>query len=179
MSICVCKPAKHCRLFAINDTISLGSSVNLIFIAVTNEPKTYYKALCSPYLSEWKYTIKTEYTQLLQTSAFEWVNESPAGKKAVGSHIIFKKKLNEHSNCIKFKTYIVAKGFSQVFGENFSETFSSVAKFTILQIFLVLAAYLDFEIYQVDIVAAYLQDNLDKEIYITILDGFSQFGSEE
>ena len=75
------------------------------------------------------------------------MNELPAGKKAVGSHIIFKEKLNEHGNCIKFKTYIVAKGFSQVFGKNSSETFSSVAKFTILQIFLVIAAYLDFEIY--------------------------------
>ena len=177
--MCMYKLAEHCRLLAINDAISLGSAVNLTFITVTNEPRTYYEALCSPYLSKWKYAIKTEYTQLLQADAFEQVNELSAGKKAVGSHIIFKKKLNEHGNCIKFKTYIVAKDFSQVFSKDFSETFSSVAKFTTLQIFLALAAYLDFEIYQVDIIAVYLQDNLDKEIDITILDGFSQFGSGE
>jgi len=75
------------------------------------------------------------------------VNELQAGKKAVGSYIIFKEKLNEHGNYIKFKIYIVAKDFSQVSGKDFSETFSSIAKFTILQIFLALAVYLDFEIY--------------------------------
>ena len=75
------------------------------------------------------------------------MNKLPAGKKTVGSHIIFKEKLNEHGNCIKFKINIVAKGFSQVSSKDFSETFSSVAKFIILQMFLALAAYLDFEIY--------------------------------
>jgi len=46
------KPAKYYRLLAINDTITLGSSVNLTFIAVINEHRTYYKTLHSPYLSE-------------------------------------------------------------------------------------------------------------------------------
>jgi len=75
------------------------------------------------------------------------VNELLAGKKAVGRHIIFKEKFDKHSNHIKFKTYIVAKGFSQVSGKNFSETFSSVTKFTTIQMFLALAAYLNFEIH--------------------------------
>jgi len=101
------------------------------------------------------------------------VNELSAGKKAIGSYIVFKKKLDEYGNCVKFKTHIVAKDFSQVSGKDFSETFSFRAKFTILQVFLALAIYLDFEIYQVDIVATYLQGNLDEEIYITILDGVS------
>ena len=56
-------------------------------------------------------------------------------------------KLNKHGNYIKFKTYIVAKGFLQISSKNFSKTFSSVAKFTILQMFLALAVYLDFETY--------------------------------
>jgi len=44
--------------------------------------------------------------------------------------------------------------------------------------FLALATHLNFEIHQVDIVAAYLQDNLNKEIYITIPNSVSQFGSK-
>ena len=94
------KPAEHYRLLAINNTISLSSSVNLIFIVVTNEPRTYCKALCSFYSSEWEYAIKTEYTQLLKASVFEWVNELLASKKAVRSHIIFKEKLDKHNNCV-------------------------------------------------------------------------------
>jgi len=102
-----------------------------------------------------------------------------AGKKAVGSYIVFKKKLDEHGNCIKFKVCIVAKSFSQVTSKDFSETFSSVAKFTILWIFFVLTVYLDFDIHQVDVVTAYLQGNLDKEIYISISNRVSQFGLGE
>ena len=162
---------------AINDAITLGSSVNLTFIIVINEPRTYYEALCSLYLSEYKCVIKAKYTQLLKAGVFEWVDKLPASKKAVGSHIILKEKLIEHGNHIKFKAHIVAKGFSQVTSKDFTENFSFIAKFTTLQIFLALAAYLDFEIYQVGVVAAYLQDDLDKEIYMTILDGVSQFGS--
>ena len=130
--MCVCKPATCYRLLAINDAISLGDSVNLTFIAVTNEPRTYCKALCSSYSSEWEYAIEAEYTQLLKAGIFEWVNELLAGKKAVESHIIFKEKLDKHGNHVKFKVCIVAKGFSQVPGKDFSKTFSSVTKFTTL-----------------------------------------------
>ena len=84
------------------------------------------------------------------------MNEFPASKKAVGSHIVFKEKLNEHSNYIKFKAHIVAKDFSQIPSKDFSETFSSVTKFTIIWVFFALATYLDFDIYQVDIITAYL-----------------------
>ena len=59
------------------------------------------------------------------------MNEFLASKKAVESYIVFKKKLDEHSNYVKFKTCIVVKSFSQISNKNFSETFSSVVKFTI------------------------------------------------
>jgi len=49
MSMCMYKLAEHCRLLAINDA---NSAVNLTFIVVTNEPRTYYEVLCSFYLSE-------------------------------------------------------------------------------------------------------------------------------
>ena len=70
-----------------------------------------------------------------------------AGKKAVRSHVVFKKKLDEHGNYVKFKVYIVAKDFSQVPGKNFSGKFSSIAKFTTLWVFLALTVYLDFNIH--------------------------------
>ena len=62
--------------------------------------------------SEWEHAIESEYTQLLKSDIFEWMNKLLAGKKAVRSHIVFKEKLDEHGNCVKFKVYIVAKDFS-------------------------------------------------------------------
>jgi len=84
------------------------------------------------------------------------VNTIPKEKKAVGFRIVFKEKLDRHGQRIKFKARIVAKGFSQIPREDFTKTFSSVAKFTTLRVFLALSAHLDFEIHQVNVVAAYL-----------------------
>jgi len=111
VSTYVYKLAECYGLLAINDAITLDGSVNLTFIAVTNEPRTYYEALYSLYSSEWKHVIEAKYTQLLKAGVFEWVDELLASKKAVGSHIILKEKLNEHGNYVKFKAHIVAKGF--------------------------------------------------------------------
>jgi len=98
----------------------------------------------------------------------------PDGKKAVRSQIVFKEKLDGHGNQVKFKARIVAKGFSQVPGEDFTEMFSSIAKFMTL---LALAAFLDFEIHQVDVVAAYLQGELDEDIYIEVPEGVEKLDS--
>jgi len=62
-------------------------------------------------------------------------------------------------------------------GEDFTETFLSVVKFTFLYVFLALAAHLDFEIHQVGVVAAYLQGDLDKEIYMEVSKGVKYLGS--
>jgi len=115
--------------------------------------------------------------QLKKLGVFEWVDELPKGKKAVGSQIVFKEKLDEHGNQVKFKACIVAKGFSQVPGEDFTETFSSVVKFNTLQIFLTFATFMDYEIHQVDVVAAYLRGNLDEEIYMRVPDRVEKLGS--
>ena len=64
-------------------------------------------------------------------------------------------------------------------GEDFTGTFSLVAKFTTLHVFLALVAHLDFEIHQVDVVAAYLQGDLDEEIYMEVPKGVKYLESEE
>jgi len=64
--MCVHKLAEHYGLLAINNAISLGGFVNLIFIAITNKPRTYHEVLCSLYSSEWKHAIEAEYIQLLK-----------------------------------------------------------------------------------------------------------------
>lgn len=71
MLVCVCKQAECYELLAINDAITLGGSVNLIFIAVVNELRTYCKVLCSLYPSEWEHAIESEYTQLLKADIFK------------------------------------------------------------------------------------------------------------
>jgi len=154
------------------------SNTTFAFISTTSEPRTLKEALLSPHSKQWEKAIESEFNQLVKAGVFEWIDCLPNDKKAVGSHIVFKEKLDGHGKHIKFKAWIVAQGFSQVPGLDFTETFSSVARFTTLRIFLALTAFLNLELHQVDVVGAYLQGDLDEEIYMKVPDGLAKkYGS--
>jgi len=70
------------------------------------------------------------------------------------------------------------KGFSQIPEKDFSETFSSVAKFLTLCIFLYYVAFLDWEVHYVDVIAAYLHRPLEENIYMDIPNSVEGAGSK-
>jgi len=80
--------------------------------------------------------MKSKYIQLQKLGVFEMVDELPNGRKAIGNCIVFHEKRDGYGNLVKFKAHIVAKGFSQIPREDFTDTFSFVTKFSTLQIFL-------------------------------------------
>ena len=125
------KTPSYFALITIDDVIILGN-VNFAFIAIAEEPKTYQEAIHFPHSKQWEQAIKSEFTQLQKLGVFERVDGLPKGQKAVGSHIVFCEKWDRHRNLIKFKACIVTKGFSQISGEDFIDTFSLVTKFSIL-----------------------------------------------
>jgi len=137
---------KKYRYLFINNAVTINEGVNLAFVAMANELCMYYEALQSPYSKQWENTIKSKFAQLKKAKISEWVDKLPKGKKTVESQIVFK-KLDGYRNQVKFKTQIVAKDFSQVSGEDFTEMFSFVTKFTTLCTFLTLTTFLDFKIY--------------------------------
>ena len=132
----------------------------------------------SSYLKQWEKAIATEYDTLRNTGMFEWVPSLPHGRKAVGSHFVFREKHNGNGNLVKHKAHIVAKGFLQVPREDFLETFSSMAKFTTLRMLLALIAHSDLKLHQVDVIGAYLQGSLDEEIYMEVPEGVREEGKE-
>ena len=67
---------------------------------------------------------------------------------------------------------MVAKGFTQIFGIDYDETFSPVAQFESLRLLLALAVLEDWEIHQMDVKSAFLNRLLDEEIYMEQPQGF-------
>ena len=134
------KPTNRYALLSVNDTVTNGG-LNVTFVAIASEPKTYLEAMQSTHLKQWELAVYTEFAQLQKLGVFKVVDSLCNGRKAIGSRIVFREKRDRHSNLIKFKARIVAKGFSQIPGEDFSETFSSVAKFSTLRAFLSYVAF--------------------------------------
>lgn len=67
---------------------------------------------------------------------------------------------------------MVAKGFTQSYGIDYQETFAPVAKLNTIRVFLSIAANLDWPLYQLDVKNAFLNGDLDEEVYMDIPPGF-------
>jgi len=143
-----------------------------------NEPRTYKEASNSPHSKEWEKVIDTEYQILQTTSTFKWVLKLLEGRKPIGSWIVFRLKWDEDGNIIKYKTHIVAKGFSQIPGQDFTDTISSAAKFMILQTLISIIAHTRWELHQVDVVLVYLWGDLNEELYLKIPVGVNKPGKK-
>ena len=75
----------------------------------------------------------------------------PKDKNVIGTKWIFKNKVNEDGEVIKNKSRLVCKGYAQVEGVNFEETFALMARLEAIKIFLAFASYKKLRVYQMDV----------------------------
>ena len=101
------------------------------------------------------------------------LTELPSNQKPITERWVFVKKSDSH-----IKAWFVIKGFIQVFGIDFEETFSLVARFKTVQLLLALATLEDWEIEELDMKTVFLFGDLDEEIYLTQPKGFIKKGHE-
>jgi transposase InsO family protein len=101
----------------------------------------------------------------------------PGGRKPVSCKWVF--KIKQGANEVeRYKARLVARGFTQTYEVDYNETFAPVAKFTSIHCILALAALEDMEIHQMDVKTAFLNDELEKEIYMEQPQGFVHQGGE-
>ena len=103
----------------------------------------------------------------------------PSGRKSIGNKWAFKIKHREDGSIDKFKDRLVAKGFTQIEGVYYEETFSPVVRIASIHLLLALVAHLDLELFQMDIKTAFLNGNLEEEIYMDQPIGFASKGQDD
>jgi len=75
-------------------------------------------------------------------------------------------------NIERYKMHLVAKGFTQQKGINYSETFSPIIKQAIVKLVFSIAVSCDWKIHQLDIHNVFLNDVLNKDVYMKQISGF-------
>ncbi|KAF3656105.1 hypothetical protein FXO38_14340 [Capsicum annuum] len=78
----------------------------------------------------------------------------------------------------KYKARLVVKGFKQKEGLDYFDTYSPVSRITSIRMLIVLAAVYDLQIHQMDVKTAFLNGNLEEEIYMEQPEGFVVPGKE-
>lgn len=92
-----------------------------------NLPRSYEEAINSPEADQWKEAMDAEIGQLKEMGTWQ-VTELPEGRKAIGCRWVFLRKRDEHGEVVKYKARLVAQGFSQKPGTDYSDngTFAPV-----------------------------------------------------
>jgi hypothetical protein len=80
----------------------------------------------------------------------------PAHKKVIGVKWVYRTKFNADSSINEYKARLVFKGYAQMFGVNFFETFAPVARLDTIRMLLALAAQNGWIIHQMDVKSAFL-----------------------
>jgi hypothetical protein len=84
----------------------------------------------------------------------------------VGTMWVFRNKQDKHRVVIRNKAHLVAKGYSQVKGLDFDETFAPVARLESIHILLSYATHHDLKLCQMDVKSAFLNGSIKEEVYM-------------
>ena len=95
------------------------------------------------------------------------------GRKLVQCKWVFKTKFATDGSPLKYKAILVAKGYSQVHGIDYNETFAPVAKMDSVRLALSIVASKQWEVHHMDLKCAFLNGDLTEEIYIQQPQGFA------
>ena len=139
---------------------------DIALVADESIPSSFAQATSPELINFWKPAIDKEEEAIRENGTFSIV-ERPPNVPVIPCRYVFQLKKD------KPKVRIVAKGYKQQWGVNYSETYSPVISLTALRCFLSLVAHMDLECDAVDVITAFLNGELEDTGYMDIPEGFS------
>ncbi len=141
-------------------------------------PTTYAEAIQHPkFGSKWLEAIKNELNSLGMFKTWKLVKR-PLDQSVVSCKWVFLVKYGTDGRPERFKARLVARGFTQQFGIDYEDTFAPVIRFESLRVLFALAAREKMLIHIMDAQNAYLNSDLDKEIYMEVPEGVEASSNE-
>jgi len=135
--------------------------------ALQNDAPTLEDGLRGVNARDWKRAMEVELSNLVKRGTWEPA-VLPPGRKIVGHKWVLKVKREDDGSIKKFKARLTVKGYSQVFGIDFDETFAPTIRVDSWRTMYACAAEIgpSAMLFQWDIVGAYLWADLEEEIYM-------------
>lgn len=131
---------------------------------------TLKQALKGPERDQWLQAVQEELECFEQSGAWEVVNV-PDNSTIVQCKWVLKKKV-ESSGKVRYRARLVAKGFTQQPGVDYAETFSPVVRYSSLRLLFAISVKLELDITHLDVCTAFLNGDLNENIYMQMPEGF-------
>lgn len=127
---------------------------------------------------QWEEATDSEYQSLQKAGTYELV-ELPPGRRAIGCKWVLKVKCGADGQIERYKARLVAMGNRQTAGLDYTEVFAPVAKFASIRGLFAIGTHFDLHIHQMDVKTAFLNGELDEEIYMRQPEGYVVAGKEQ
>ena len=146
------------------DALELKGNPSLVLRKMTRS-LGHMMRLCHPLhaMNGWL-PWKIKWSPWGQTKFWELV-DLPPGRKSIGNKWVLKIKRKANGSIDKYKARLVVKGYTQREGVDYKETFSLVLRFASISLILAMVTSLNLELHQMDVKTAFLNGELDEEIF--------------
>src|SRR5947209_10266598 len=136
-----------------------------------DEPLSFSEAMRRPDADRWRQAALEELGAHQSNGTWKLVDKPP-GAKVIGSKWIFKLKRNIDGSIERYKARLVAKGYNQRPGFDYLEIFAPTVRLSSIRVILALAALQDLHLHSIDVSHAYLNGDMDCEVYVAQPKGF-------
>ena len=142
-------------------------------------PRSLKEAFNSEDAEQWKAATDAEYAALMKAGTWT-IEELPEGRKAIGHKWVFRIKRHTDGSLDKFKSRLVAKGFTQQEGQDYSlyRTYAPVAGVSVIRTLIGASVELGWQRHQYDVASAYINAPLSEEVFMTQPEGYVIPGKE-
>lgn len=134
----------------------------MVHASPVTEPSSFKEAMHFP---EWQQAMSEEYSALVQQGTWSLV-PLPAKAPVIGCKWIFRIKRNSDGSIARYKARLVAQGFQQTEGIDYTETFSPVVKQQTVRMVLSLAVSNGWAVKQLDVSNAFLHGTIQENVYL-------------
>jgi hypothetical protein len=114
---------------------------------------------------EWNKAIEDELESIKEQKVWESV-DAPKDRKLIDTKWVLRKKLDKNGNVDRYKARLGVRGFQQIPGVDYEETYAPTAAMTTFRIIMALASTLSLNTFQLDIKTAYLNAELKEELFL-------------
>ena len=145
-------------------------------VSMADEPKSVQEAINGPESAQWIAAMESEISSMKINDVWDLVDPMP-DRKVIKSKWVFKRKINV-DGAVSYKARLVAQGFNQQPGLDYTETFSPVVSFDSIRTIFAISAKNDFKLHHMDVSSAFLNGNLKENILMSQPEYFVEDGNE-
>ena len=137
-------------------------------------PNTYREAINSPDSEKWKVAMHKEITSCLEKEVWDEVHvkDLSPGTNILPVKWVYKIKIDETGTAVIYKARLTPKGFRQKEGVDYFDVFAPTGKYKTERFGLSMTARWDYELEQMDVPTAFLNADLEEDVYMHLPDGY-------